>query len=360
MTPRGPVSFVIPVHNGALFLRQTLHAVLLEAGDCTSEVIVVDDRSSDCSAQIAREFEAQRLLRVIPGAGLGAAAAINAGVRAARFPIICQIDQDVLLRPHWLRGILVELEDPAVAAIQGFYETDPDSSLLARVMSLDLEHRYAAIDGSETGHVCTGNTAYRADALHRVGLFDEALGYGYDNDVSYRLREAGYRLRICRSARSRHQWREGLIGYAGQQYGFGYGRLDLVAKHPSRITGDSVSPAGMMAHPLALFLALTGLAILPWLDGGMWQAISIATATLIGALAFERLAAGVSMAWRSGDAAALLFAPVHLVRDLAWVSAIAVWLGRRIAGRRSRPQHSMSGRRGTTVLDSAQGTSASD
>ena len=33
-------------------------------------------------------------------------------------------------------------------------------------------------------------------ALHRVGLFDEQLGYGYDNDMSYRLRAAGHRLQL--------------------------------------------------------------------------------------------------------------------------------------------------------------------
>ncbi len=86
-------------------------------------------------------------------------------------------------------------------------------------------------------HVCTGNTVYRAEALARVGLLDESLGYGYDNDLSYRLGAAGYALAFCRDARSRHRWREGLAGYLTQQYGFGYGRLDVVAAHPDRVGG---------------------------------------------------------------------------------------------------------------------------
>ena len=190
------------------------------------------------------------------GRGRGAAAAINTGVRAARFPIICQVDQDVVLRPGWMRRLLDELDDPAVGAVQGCYVSDPDSTLCARAMGLDLEQRYAAIAGRETTHVCTGNAAYRAKALRKVGLLDETFGYGYDNDLSYRLRAAGYRLIFCREAQSVHRWREGLIGYLGQQYGFGYGRIDLVAKHPGRIGGDSVSPAGMMSHPLLMAIAV--------------------------------------------------------------------------------------------------------
>ena len=87
---------------------------------------------------------------------------------------------------------------------------------------------------------------YRAAALHAVGLFDEKLGYGYDNDMSYRLAQPATGCCFCREARSRHHWRSGLLPYLVQQYGFGYGRLDLVARHRSRFRGDAVSPPGMM------------------------------------------------------------------------------------------------------------------
>ncbi len=93
-------------------------------------------------------------------------------------------------------------------------------------MGFDLEHRYASI-GERTDHVCTGNAAYRVDTLSRVGLFDETLGYGYDNDMSYRLTAAGSRLSFCREARSLHRWREGLRGYWSSSTASG--------------TGDSIS-----------------------------------------------------------------------------------------------------------------------
>ena len=87
-----------------------------------------------------------------------------------------------------MRVLTAALDDPTVAAAQGYYATDPGAPIPARVMGLDLEQRYASIADGDTDHVCTGNAAYRVEALHRVGLFDESLGYGYDNDMRDVLR----------------------------------------------------------------------------------------------------------------------------------------------------------------------------
>jgi hypothetical protein len=307
------------------------------------EIIVVDDLSQDDSSAVLRRLADVWPLRIVPGHGRGAAAAINTGVRAARFPIVCQVDQDVVLRPGWMHRLLDELGDSAVGAVQGCYVSDPDSTLCARAMGLDLEQRYAAIGGRETTHVCTGNAAYRAEALRTVGLLDETFGYGYDNDLSYRLRAAGYRLIFCREAKSVHRWREGLIGYLGQQYGFGYGRIDLVAKHPGHVGGDSVSPAGMMSHPLLMAMAVLGTAIaaLAAAAGWPWRPFAVGATTLVAGLALERLAAGIGAARRFGTLTPLVFPVLHLGRDLAWVAAIAMWLARRVGGRPPSPAHSM-------------------
>ncbi len=348
MTATTGVSFVVPVRNGASMIGPTLDSILAQADGRPFEIIVVDDGSSDDSIDAVNAVTASEPIRLLRRDGRGAAAALNAGIRAARHPVVCQVDQDVRLAPGWMRALLVALDEgDEVAAAQGYCETDAGATLCARVMGLDLEQRYGALQ-AETDHVCTGNVAYRVDALHRVGLFDEALGYGYDNDMSYRLRAAGYRLRFCRSARSVHQWRDGLAAYLGQQYGFGYGRLDLVAKHPARMSGDCVSPLPMMLHPLAMAAAVAALAVavvstLLGSPSPAFLAIGLAT---VGALAAERLVAGRRAVRRFGDRAAWLFPVLHLLRDLVWVAAILVWLVRRPLGRQARPVYSMRPRNG--------------
>ena len=346
------VSFVIPVRNGAPWLRAVVAAIRADAGTRETEIIAVDDGSTDGSADILAELEARGWLRVLRGPGRGAAAAINAGLRAARFPLVAQIDQDVVIAPGWIDTLTAAMRDPRVAAAQGHYICPPRAPLPARVMGVDLTQRYDALRGRATGHVCTGNVIYRAHAIADAGLFDESLGYGYDNDISYRLRAAGHRLAICHGAQSVHHWRSGFSGYARQQYGFGYGRLDLVAKHPARLGGDSVSPLGMMLHPIVLLVALllavtAAAAAFTGHDGRVLAGLALA---LVSALAIERGVAGVRATLRFREPAALLFPVYHLVRDAAWVCAIAMWSARRLLGRRSAPQHSMTARERHVVI----------
>ncbi|MCI0432297.1 MAG: glycosyltransferase, partial [Gemmatimonadetes bacterium] len=310
------------------------------------EIVVVDDHSRDDSREIVDRLAGSRPLRIIEGPGRGAAAAINAGILAATHGIICQVDQDVVVGPGWLERLVAALEAPDVAAAQGYYTAASSASCCARAMGLDLDQRYAGVNAACSDHVCTGNTAYRAAALHQVGLFDERLGYGYDNDMSYRLRAAGYRLVLCRDARSVHHWREGLWGYLTQQYGFGYGRMDVVAKHPRRFAGDSVSAAGMMAHPvvMALSLVLLSSAALMAVAGWPWTLMMWSGIALVTGLVIERAVAGIRATVSSGDRAGLLFIPLHLVRDLSWVAAMVIWSVRRACGRRSQPSDSMEPR----------------
>lgn len=339
----GGVSFVLPVYNGERWLDAALRAILAQDDGRPFEVLVVDDRSGDGSAEILGRFAADPRVRLLRGAGRGAAAAINQGLRAARQPVVCQVDQDVVLEPGWMAALCGALAAPGVGAAQGYYQTPRDGSLWARVMGLDLELRYSRIAGGALDHVCTGNSAYRAEALRRVGLLDESLGYGYDNDLSYRLGRAGYRLVFCREARSVHRWRDGLLPYLRQQYGVGYGRLDLVAKHPGRAGGDDVSGWRMILHvpgTLAVLAAGTAAAV-GALAGAPWRPLLLLAAGIAAVLALDRIVAGLEAALRFRDRAGLAFAPIHLLRDLAWAAALLAWAGRRLEGGEPRPRQSM-------------------
>jgi GT2 family glycosyltransferase len=331
------------VHNGERWLDAAVKAILAQHDGRPFEVVAVDDRSTDGSQAILRRHAAQGRIRVIEGEGRGAAAAMNLGIRHAVYPIICQVDQDVIVGPAWMSRLADAVAARGVAAAQGYYATPRDGSVWARAMGLDLEHRYARIEGTDIDHVCTGNSAYRAEAIHKVGLFDESLGYGYDNDMSYRLAEAGYRLAFCRDARSVHRWRETMTSYLVQQYGVGYGRLDLVAKHRRRIRGDDVSGLRMIVHAPAMLGILVGIAaaVVLGIAGRPWVPVALPSAALLGLLVMDRLAAGIAAAVRFRDAAALAFVPIHLIRDIAWAAALTVWAIRRALGRRPRPRDSM-------------------
>jgi glycosyltransferase involved in cell wall biosynthesis len=343
-------SFVIPVHNGERWLVRVLDAILAQADGRPLEIIAVDDGSHDRSREILARYANTGKLTVLEGERRGAAAAINLGIQHAAHPIICQVDQDVILHSGWLAKLAAELEQPDVAAAQGYYVSPAHGSVWSRVMGLDLQQRYGQLDRLRVDHVCTGNTAYRASALAAVGMFDEGLGYGYDNDISYRLVDAGYRLVIREDATSTHDWRDDTLGFVRQQYGFGYGRIDLVFKHRGRVSGDDVSRLHMMLHAplMAAAIGSLGLAALLTAAGISGIVPLVIGLAILSVLTVERLVAGLRARSKFHDPAGLLFVPVHLVRDVAWAGAIAMWVARRIAGRSSRPAHSMHPREAKT------------
>ena len=344
MDPSTPaVSFVIPVYNGERTLDATLASVFAEARARPFEVIAIDDGSSDGSMRILARYRQSEGLALLRGEGRGAAAAINLGIRRARHEIVCQVDQDVALDPGWLERLLADLASgPDVAAAQGRYRALRADGPWARVMGLDLDLRASRLARC-VDHVCTGNTHYRRSALFAVGLFDESMGYGYDNCMSYRLGRAGYRLVQCPEATALHRWRVDLRGYLMQQFGVATGRLDLIAKYPGRVGGDQVSGPGMILHAAATALALASL-----VAGALLVALGARAALPVGLglltltlLALERSFAGLRSAAHSGDPAGLLFPIAHALRDAAWVAALVVWLGRRAIGRPRMPGHSM-------------------
>jgi glycosyltransferase involved in cell wall biosynthesis len=112
----GDVSVVIPAYNVAAFLPETLASVFAQTL-LPAEVIVVDDGSTDDTAEIARNFGAT----VISRANGGISAARNTGIRAARCGYVALLDADDLWMPEKLE---VQLAALAAAAVPSFSFTD--------------------------------------------------------------------------------------------------------------------------------------------------------------------------------------------------------------------------------------------
>jgi GT2 family glycosyltransferase len=339
------VSFVVPVYNGARFIAQVLDSILAQADGRPMEILVIDDRSTDASRSIIDRYVAAGQVMLLDGEGRGAAAAINQGIKRAQHELVAQVDHDVILQPGWLTTLSEAIAPDDVAVAQGYYATDARSSPWARVMGYDLEARYHRVSGVRVNHACTGTTLYRKRALVQVGLFDEEFGYGYDNDLSYRLTVAGFRLLLCREARSTHLWREHVTAYLRQQYGIGYGRLDIVRKHGRQYYGgdDAAGPMMVLHAPIMLLaMGALGAALLMLVCGVVnahWPAMF--AGGLLGLLVVERALVGVRAARRFRDPVCLLFPVAHLLRDLAWCAALMAWTMHRVLGRPRAPGHSM-------------------
>jgi glycosyltransferase involved in cell wall biosynthesis len=106
------VSVVIPVRDGAETIGEQLGALAAQECDAAWELVVADNGSTDETAAIARSFARQLpSLRVVSedhAAGINVAR--NAGVRAARGPLIVICDADDVVQPGWLAAHVAGLE----------------------------------------------------------------------------------------------------------------------------------------------------------------------------------------------------------------------------------------------------------
>jgi glycosyltransferase involved in cell wall biosynthesis len=178
------VSAVIPVYNGEAFVADAISSVLVQAHP-VAECIVVDDGSTDGTADVVRRFGAP--VRLIQQANAGVAAARNRGAEAASGRYVAFLDADDAWTPRKIERqlaaaarlpapglVLCELElfEEATGATLGRSAMQPGPETL---------HEMVLFEGAET--VSCSSTALLERALfHAMGGFDAELSQSADWD----------------------------------------------------------------------------------------------------------------------------------------------------------------------------------
>ncbi|HVX66607.1 MAG TPA: glycosyltransferase family A protein, partial [Bryobacteraceae bacterium] len=197
------ISVVIPAYNAAAYLEACLHN--LARSTCADfECIVVDDGSTDATAEVAR----RRGARVISTDGRrGPAHARNLGAKAATGDILFFIDSDVSVYPGTLARVLEDFEqEPELAAVIGSYDDSPGShDFLSEYRN--LMHCYVHQTGRK--RACTfwsGCGAIRRAIFLEHNGFDESYGRPAIEDIElgYRLSAAGLTMALDRHLLVKH------------------------------------------------------------------------------------------------------------------------------------------------------------
>lgn len=170
------VSIVVPAHDEAGTLMELVGRIMVmtESRAEAFEVIVVDDGSSDGSAQIlASLLPDHSTLRFIRLAGnQGQTAALAAGIGSARGPIVVTLDADLQNHPEDIPALLSELDEQVdVVAGVRVNRRDAAARKLASRLANGLVRRTTGFALEDIG--CTLR-AYRASVLRRVPLVGDA------------------------------------------------------------------------------------------------------------------------------------------------------------------------------------------
>jgi glycosyltransferase involved in cell wall biosynthesis len=199
---RPSISVVIPVYNGATFLAATIASVLQQS--CLpQELLVVDDGSTDNSADIAAAVVAPPATRVrlIRQANQGPAAARNRGIAEATGEFLAFLDADDLWLPDKLSlQVAMLAEQPALDGVicRMACFVEPGGQWPKGRNQAHFDQQPAATN------FCT--LLLRRAALARVGHLDPAFRTSEDTEWAFRARDAGLRLGVVDSVLLRRRF----------------------------------------------------------------------------------------------------------------------------------------------------------
>jgi len=273
MTDLLKISVVIPTYNRLDRLRYVIPA--LAAQDLRAdefEVIVADSNSTDGTAGYLAEFAKDAPhVRHLPGPYTGRAGARNAGIAAARAPIVLFTDADIIASRDLLAKHLARhAKGPNRAVIGCEIQVDSYEAYLRKSGSpAERDPMHPASRKHLTWlYFMTGNCSVARADLDRVGGFDEAFtGYGHEDlELGYRLQHAGVEIEYAPEAVNYH-WHP--VPFDEQQ-----GRMELAGRSTVRFFRKHPTFAvklrlGMTPLSLAMHDVIDAIpALRRWIDEG--------------------------------------------------------------------------------------------
>jgi glycosyltransferase involved in cell wall biosynthesis len=338
----GPlVSVVVPLYNDRRTIDLCLHSVRAQTYP-KLEVIVVDDASTDGSAELA---EAHPITMVRAETNGGPGATRNLGVRQANGEIIFFLDADVTMHPDAVaEAVRLFEENPSYGAVFGIPDKEslfPDT-LVGQYRILQYHYWRKSAEGLVSGGFYALG-AVRRSAFLEAGWFNPALRQTEEIDHAQRLSRR-YPMLLTSLVRGRLADESRMRPLLRKAFIRSHLRVPFYLDRGRAMQGMETAGRGLAAvlGGLTVTLGVAGLVLLPLLPGAGVAVLAGAVLALLGFLACDLGQYRFVMAER-GPGFLTFFIGAHLLMNTVVVAGLVTGLAQWAVSRRFRRMYTLEG-----------------
>jgi peptidoglycan-N-acetylglucosamine deacetylase len=264
------VAVIVPAFNEEKVICASIRA-LLASHLRKFKIVVVDDGSSDNTAQVVREaFAGTSRVRVLTKPNGGKWSALNWGLMHASAEIVIILDADTVFEPDAVSLLVRHFADPAVAAVAGSASVGNSVNIITRFQALEyttnqnLDRRALEIvNGISVVPGAIG--AWRRDALLSIGGFQSDT-LAEDADATIRLERAGWKVVYEPRAVAHTEAPETTRAFLKQRLRWMFGTLQVAFKHRAAMWSGRPVGVGFFALPNILVFQFIFALLAPVID----------------------------------------------------------------------------------------------
>ncbi len=275
--PKGniePVSIVVPCYNESGSVGNVIESLLnLNYPKNMIEIIVVDDKSSDDSAEVIRnyirKYKNVRLIVNKRNSG-GAAEPTNIGIKAAKYDYIAVADADSTPDKDALLKMIGFLQnDEKVAGVTCAVLAKKPEKFMQKLQEIEyyiIGFNRKLLDLIDAVYVTPGPFAlYKKKVLLEIGLFD-TKNMTQDIEIVWRMRSHGYTVRMCLAAKVYSTTPRKLRDWWRQRVRWNIGGTQCIKKYKHLLFRKGMLGAFIIPFfSLSLFIGLFGLGLFLYL-----------------------------------------------------------------------------------------------
>ena len=276
----GPVSVIMPVRNEERHLAESVASVLGQDYPPGLELVLAVGPSRDRTRDIAdRLAAADPRITVVDNPSGQIPSALNAAVRASRYPIIVRIDGHALMPPGYLAAAVRALDETGAVNVGGIMAAEGITDF-QRAVAWAMTSPFGV--GSARFHTGGGSGpadtvylgAFRREAVQAVGGYDERYLRAEDWEMNHRLRQAGGLIWFTPALRVTYRPRTSVAALGAQYFHYGRWRRVVARQHAGTINLRYLAPPlAVGAIAVGTLAGLAGLITLAAGAGGLWPAL---------------------------------------------------------------------------------------